>query len=297
MHARAQHAPRCPGGLTAHTGTVRRRAKAGGKQSAKDASGKYARSAGAALRRYNEAALDRDIAELLASWREHLDAASLIFVQAPASNANSIFASSAAAADVAAAAAAAARGVSLAAAGAASAHALISPQDPRVRRIPFVTQRPTFTEARRVVGLLLAVFEPTAAALAAQQAADEAQRAAAEQKAQARLLRRQQKQHKQQQQAGGSPARDGGAQQEEEEPGEEDGDEAGEGARHAPQLQVRACTLCSSTNLPRTETCFFSCKHSSAVGELSPAPAGDAAARGGAAGRRRRGAPAAARGR
>lgn len=34
----------------------------GGKQSAKDASGKFARSAGSRLRRYNEAALQRDVA-------------------------------------------------------------------------------------------------------------------------------------------------------------------------------------------------------------------------------------------
>ena len=38
------------------------RAGQGGKQSAKDASGKYARSAGSRLRRYNEAALQRDVA-------------------------------------------------------------------------------------------------------------------------------------------------------------------------------------------------------------------------------------------
>lgn len=57
------------------------RAKAGGRQSAKDATGKFAKSGGAALRRYNEAALDKDIAELLGSWRAHLDAADLIFVQ------------------------------------------------------------------------------------------------------------------------------------------------------------------------------------------------------------------------
>lgn len=51
------------------------RAKAGGKQSSQDATGKIAKSAGSALRRYNEQALDRDIQELLLSWRAHLDAA------------------------------------------------------------------------------------------------------------------------------------------------------------------------------------------------------------------------------
>lgn len=51
------------------------RAKAGGKQSSKDASGKYARSAGSALRRYNEAALSRDVAELMAEWRPIVEGA------------------------------------------------------------------------------------------------------------------------------------------------------------------------------------------------------------------------------
>lgn len=40
----------------------------GGKQSAKDASGKFARSAGSRLRRYNEAALQRDVAGGRARW-------------------------------------------------------------------------------------------------------------------------------------------------------------------------------------------------------------------------------------
>lgn len=59
---------------------------------------------------------------------------------------------------------------------------LLNPHDPRVRRIPFVTHRPTFSEARRVVGLLSSVFEPAAALLAAQQAAAEAAAAAAQQR-------------------------------------------------------------------------------------------------------------------
>lgn len=53
------------------------RAKAGGKQSSKDASGKFARSAGSALRRYNEGALARDVAELLGEWAPQLAAADL----------------------------------------------------------------------------------------------------------------------------------------------------------------------------------------------------------------------------
>ncbi|WIA39366.1 hypothetical protein OEZ86_005474 [Tetradesmus obliquus] len=87
------------------------RAKAGGKQSTKDASGKFARSAGSRLRRYNEAALQRDITALLKEWSPWLSAAQLIFLSAPGSNSRELFA---AAADVgplgAAAAGAAAAG-------------------------------------------------------------------------------------------------------------------------------------------------------------------------------------------
>jgi hypothetical protein len=166
------------------------RAKAGGKQSSKDATGKYARSAGAALRRHNEAALDQEIAELLASWKSHIEAADLIFVQAPASNAKSVFAHGASVNGSSAAAASVlidnSGGTSLTAAGAASAGALINPANPKLRRVPFVTQRPTFQEACRVAGLLLTVSEPSQTLLAAQQAAADAQRAAADAKEQRR---------------------------------------------------------------------------------------------------------------
>jgi hypothetical protein len=74
--------PPCPLTLT-HTTC---RAKAGGKQSTKDATGKFARSAGSRLRRYNEVALSRDITALLKEWSGLLAAAGLIFVAAPGSN-------------------------------------------------------------------------------------------------------------------------------------------------------------------------------------------------------------------
>lgn len=62
------------------------RAKAGGKQSTKDATGKFARSAGSRLRRYNEVALSRDITALIKEWGPLLGAAQAIFVAAPGSN-------------------------------------------------------------------------------------------------------------------------------------------------------------------------------------------------------------------
>ncbi|GLC32961.1 hypothetical protein PLESTM_000008700 [Pleodorina starrii] len=109
------------------------RAKAGGKQSSKDATGKFARSAGSRLRRYNEQALERDVQELLTSWAPHVAAADLIFVQAPASNARSLF---------------------------SEGQTTLLPSNPRLRRVPFVTHRPTFSETKRVLRLLTAVFRP-----------------------------------------------------------------------------------------------------------------------------------------
>ncbi|GIM00643.1 hypothetical protein Vretimale_5511 [Volvox reticuliferus] len=130
------------------------RAKAGGKQSSKDATGKYARSAGSRLRRYNEAALERDVQELLASWAAHVAAADLIFVHAPASNSRSLFSED---------------------------QTTLLPSNPRLRRVPFVTHRPTFSETKRVLRLLCAVFRPDAVEqlLQAQQAAHAEEKAEA----------------------------------------------------------------------------------------------------------------------
>ncbi|KAF7716721.1 Uncharacterized protein PECH_008645 [Penicillium ucsense] len=65
---------------TFHRYTTRR--KQGGTQSASDASRGAAHSAGSSLRRYNEAALEKDIRELLHDWREMIDSAELLFVRA-----------------------------------------------------------------------------------------------------------------------------------------------------------------------------------------------------------------------
>lgn len=112
------------------------RAKAGGKQSTKDGTGKFARSAGSRLRRYNELALERDIGELLTAWTQHLAAAQLIFVHAPSSNNKTVFGASP---------------------GGVGTGPLVA-TDPRVRRVPFMTQRPTFSEVKRVARLLSTVF-------------------------------------------------------------------------------------------------------------------------------------------
>ncbi|NXS63260.1 ANKZ1 protein, partial [Brachypteracias leptosomus] len=70
-------------GATFHRYTVR--ARRGTAQSLRDAQspGSAPRSAGASLRRYNEAALLKDIQELLAAWAQHLKEAQRIFLRAP----------------------------------------------------------------------------------------------------------------------------------------------------------------------------------------------------------------------
>uniref|UniRef100_A0A8C6UXQ3 Ankyrin repeat and zinc finger peptidyl tRNA hydrolase 1 n=1 Tax=Neogobius melanostomus TaxID=47308 RepID=A0A8C6UXQ3_9GOBI len=81
------------------------------------------KSAGASLRRYNEAALVKDIQDTLVSWTDHLKEASAIFVRAPSYNKSMFFGGRTAALDK---------------------------KDPRVRSIPFATRRATFREVQRV---------------------------------------------------------------------------------------------------------------------------------------------------
>ncbi|CAM6128731.1 unnamed protein product [Calypogeia fissa] len=106
------------------------RAKAGGRQSTQDKSGKAPKSAGASLRRYNEAALQKEIRDLLSGWVGHIQAASHIFVHAPSANGQALF-------------------------GGESAP--LSRTDPRIRRIPFTTRRPTYKEAKRVHHILTTI--------------------------------------------------------------------------------------------------------------------------------------------
>lgn len=125
------------------------RAKAGGKQSTKDATGKFAKSAGSRLRRHNEAALHQDIEDTLASWRSELEACSLILVAAPGSNGKTLFS----------------LGDPL----------VLNKSDKRVRKVPFTTRRPTLSEAKRVARVLLTVYD---ANKAVQQGKSEAQKTA-----------------------------------------------------------------------------------------------------------------------
>ena len=83
-----------------------------------------------------QAALRQDILDTLQSWRPHLERASRIFIAAPGGNEAILFEAGASPLE---------RG------------------DPRISRVPFTTKRPTFSEAKRVMAVLLEVNEPDAA--------------------------------------------------------------------------------------------------------------------------------------
>lgn len=106
------------------------RAKAGGKQSDKDATGKYAKSAGSRLRRHNEAVLKQEIVETLTEWKSALDECSMIFLSCPGSNRLVLF----------------------------DKDSPLDKTDPKLRRIPFVVRRPTISETKRVIKTMLTVY-------------------------------------------------------------------------------------------------------------------------------------------
>ncbi|XP_058249081.1 tRNA endonuclease ANKZF1 isoform X2 [Hemibagrus wyckioides] len=112
---------------TFHRYTVR--AKRGTGQSARDAQNRAhaPKSAGASLRRYNEAALIKCIQELLKSWAEYLTQADAIFLRTPKYNRSVFFGG---------------RGAPL------------MKKDSRIQSIPFATRRATFSEITRVHDVL-----------------------------------------------------------------------------------------------------------------------------------------------
>ncbi|XP_036815414.1 ankyrin repeat and zinc finger domain-containing protein 1 isoform X2 [Oncorhynchus mykiss] len=112
---------------TFHRYTVR--AKRGTAQGLRDAknSSHAPKSAGAALRRYNESALVKEIQDLLESWSDHLTDASAIFLRAPSHNKTLFLGGKA---------------------------APLVKKDPRIRTLPFPTRRATFREIKRVHDVL-----------------------------------------------------------------------------------------------------------------------------------------------
>ncbi|XP_050772800.1 ankyrin repeat and zinc finger domain-containing protein 1 [Gopherus flavomarginatus] len=108
---------------TFHRYTVR--ARRGTVQGVRDAQGQASmpKSAGASLRRYNEAALLKDIQDLLASWVQHLQGAQHIFLRVPCANRALLF---------------------------SGRNPPLHKDDPRICNIPFSTRRATFREVLRV---------------------------------------------------------------------------------------------------------------------------------------------------
>jgi hypothetical protein len=75
-----EHHPIVKAHKTFHRYTTRR--KQGGSQSANDNAKGNAHSAGSSIRRYNEAALETDVRNVLAEWKSMIDSAELLFVRA-----------------------------------------------------------------------------------------------------------------------------------------------------------------------------------------------------------------------
>ncbi|RUS73022.1 hypothetical protein EGW08_019208 [Elysia chlorotica] len=113
---------------TFHRYTVRR--KRGTAQSSHDSKGRQAKSAGAHLRRYNEAALVQEVQELLNSWQQLLDSCHFVFVRIPVANRAMFY---------------------------SGKNAAFKKDDLRIRVIPFPTRRPTFSELKRVQQMLASV--------------------------------------------------------------------------------------------------------------------------------------------
>lgn len=108
---------------TFHRYTVR--AKRGTAQGARDSQqgGKQPKSAGASLRRHNEAALFQEVQDLLEAWSQHVEKCHRIFIRTPAYNKAMFF---------------------------GGRKPPFKRDDARIRTIPFATRRPTFNEVKRV---------------------------------------------------------------------------------------------------------------------------------------------------
>jgi hypothetical protein len=107
------------------------RAKAGGSQSSHDNQGRKAKSAGAMLRRYGEQALREDVRAVLHEWSALLQSCSAVFLSCPRTMRGVLFD----------------EGTS----GEVShRQATIRKDDPRVRLVPFMVNKPTFEEVKAI---------------------------------------------------------------------------------------------------------------------------------------------------
>eukprot|EP00730_Choanoeca_flexa_P015779 TRINITY_DN7322_c0_g1_i4.p1 TRINITY_DN7322_c0_g1~~TRINITY_DN7322_c0_g1_i4.p1 ORF type:complete len:611 (+),score=120.14 TRINITY_DN7322_c0_g1_i4:20-1852(+) len=119
------------------------RAKRGTVQSARDnkSATSAPKSAGAQIRRYNEAQLQADIRNILVAWRDVLANCSLIFHRTSVNNRHFLFKSKTSKAKEKA------------------VDGLLSKDDPRIRSIPFSTNRPTLKEISRIYATLTTIHQ------------------------------------------------------------------------------------------------------------------------------------------
>ncbi|KQJ84141.1 ankyrin repeat and zinc finger domain-containing protein 1 [Brachypodium distachyon] len=110
------------------------RAKAGKRQSGKDATGKVAHSAGSSLRRYNEAALKKEVQELLVSWKSYFDVCVCAYIYAPSKNRQMLFDGD-------------------------KTQSILQECD--IRPLPLSVHRPTLKEAKRVYNNLTQLYYET----------------------------------------------------------------------------------------------------------------------------------------
>lgn len=105
------------------------RAKRGGVQSQHDSTGKHAKSAGANIRRSQEAMFRDEIRSLIGvDWKYEIDQCSCVFIRIPQYNKSVLISD--------------------------QNQAPFDKDDPRLRTIPFMTFRPTFNEVKRTHNLL-----------------------------------------------------------------------------------------------------------------------------------------------
>ncbi|KAM0891168.1 hypothetical protein ACQ4PT_026568 [Festuca glaucescens] len=117
------------------------RAKAGKRQSGKDATGKVAHSAGSSLRRYNEAALKKEVQELIVSWKLYFDACVCAYIYAPSKNRQMLFDGD-------------------------KAQSVLQACD--IRPLPLTVHRPTLKEAKRVYSNLTQLYYETECSIMAE---------------------------------------------------------------------------------------------------------------------------------
>jgi len=119
---------------TFHCYTVRAK-QGGGQSSADNRSGtSHPKSAGASLRRYNEASLAQHVRDIMAAWEESLRGCDLIFYRAAGNNKKLLFAPPASSLK--------------------DRPPILERKDCRVRSVPFPTRRATFAEVKRIHAVL-----------------------------------------------------------------------------------------------------------------------------------------------